>query len=395
MPNDNPFFLSKVECPICKTLNEFETIKVGAFVENQRDTDFCPIEVTWKFPRYRGYNPLVFFTATCSNCFYTREFTNKYKEWKNDNQFRTYRLQAVKAKHLDQLATADSVIRLMGEAIDLSRYPNESAILKLHLAIFDERLADHPDDLDLGRCYLRIGWVFRSLDKNENPNTQYLKGLMLELDKKFASMKNNHGNYISDIDEFMSHFNSHFANDKIPTDIQAQMLTYKEKMGEEASKVTEYFERTRTQFDSLAEVINEYKVVTLGGDGKTGSGTQVGDAPSLVDFLLGVRAAWSGAVVNETEALEKAIYHYKQALENGRSIAKGNQQIQATYLIAELSRRIGDYDGAKQYFNSTIKYGQEFIYQNRRDQSRTALARKLLELAIEQGKLNLAASKVS
>ncbi len=88
--------------------------------------------------------------------------------------------------------------------------------------------------------------------------------------------------------------------------------------------------------------------------------------------------------------MEKAIQYYIEALQDGRTIAPGNQQLQATYLIAELSRRIGDYDGAKQYFNSTIKYGQEFIYQNRQDQSRTALARKILELALEQGKVNLA-----
>ena len=51
------------------------------------------------------------------------------------------------------------------------------------------------------------------------------------------------------------------------------------------------------------------------------------------------------------------------------------------------------YDGAKQYFNSTIKTGQEFIYKNRDDKSRTALTRKILELAIEQGKLNMEALK--
>jgi len=38
-------------------------------------------------------------------------------------------------------------------------------------------------------------------------------------------------------------------------------------------------------------------------------------------------------------------------------------------------------------FNSTIKHGQEYIYQNRKDSSRTALARKILELAIEQGRV--------
>jgi len=122
MSNESPFFLTKVECPICKTLNEFETIKVGSYVENGRDTDFCPLEIRWRFQRYQAYHPLVYFTGTCSNCFYTREFTNSYKEWKNDNNYRTYRLKTIKARHLDQLATADSVIKRMGEAIDIARY---------------------------------------------------------------------------------------------------------------------------------------------------------------------------------------------------------------------------------------------------------------------------------
>ena len=54
MPNDSPFFLTKIECPICKTVNEFETVKVGAYIENGRDTDFCPKEILWRFPKYEG-----------------------------------------------------------------------------------------------------------------------------------------------------------------------------------------------------------------------------------------------------------------------------------------------------------------------------------------------------
>ena len=76
MQNDSPFLLSKVECPICKTLNEFEIIKVGAYAERGRDTDFCPLDIHWRFPPYQAYNPLVFFAATCSNCFYTRELNS-------------------------------------------------------------------------------------------------------------------------------------------------------------------------------------------------------------------------------------------------------------------------------------------------------------------------------
>ena len=67
MTSDSPFFLTKVECPICRTINEFETVRLGAYVEGGRDTDFCPTEITWSQPKYQAYNPLLFFIACCSN----------------------------------------------------------------------------------------------------------------------------------------------------------------------------------------------------------------------------------------------------------------------------------------------------------------------------------------
>ena len=166
MTNESPFLLFKVECPVCKTINEFEQVRVGAYTEGGRDTDFCPQQIDWRYPKYQAYNPLVFFTATCSNCFYTRELTHRYKEWKNDNAYRTYQLPTIKTKHLEQLSTADSPIKMMGDTMDMQRFPNESAIIKLHLAIFDALLADHglhaQAGADVGREQLRSQQQFMS-----------------------------------------------------------------------------------------------------------------------------------------------------------------------------------------------------------------------------------------
>ena len=68
MANESPFLIIKIECPVCQTINEFEQIKVGAYTEDGRDTDFCPKDITWRLSKYQAYNPLAFFTATCSNC---------------------------------------------------------------------------------------------------------------------------------------------------------------------------------------------------------------------------------------------------------------------------------------------------------------------------------------
>lgn len=392
MSKETPFLLTKVECPICKTVNEFETIKVGAYQENGRDTDFCPLGITWRYERYEAYNPLLYFAATCSHCLYTREFNNKYKEWKNDNNYRTYRLKAIKASHLEKMAPADSPIRELGAVIDPSQYPNESAIVKLHLAIYDEQLAERPVDLDLGRFYLRIAWVYRFINYGENPGDKFVKGLVSEMVSKYNAMPSKLTAFKDELDKFNIHMNSHFDSDKIPAKQKAELSHFKEKFESAINDFATPYESISSSLQTIEGLVNDYKEVALGGDESFG---RVGfkNYSSFTDFLTTIKGNWNGVVINEHEALEKAVHHYKEAMEDSKSISAGNQQIQATYLIAELSRKIGDYDNARQYFNSTIKYGQEFIYKNRQDQSRTALARKILELAIEQGKLNLAASK--
>ena len=393
MSNETPFFLSKVECPICKTINEFETIKVGSYFENGRDTDFCPKDITWKYARYQSYNPLVFFTAVCTNCFYSREFNSNFKEWKNDNTFRSYRLKNIKEKHLDQLAQADSVIRNLGETIDVSRYPNESAILKLHLAVIDEMFNDRSNNLDLGRFYLRIGWIFRDLENGDNPNEQFLKGMLMELDNKFITFKGEMTNSKNDLETYGRHLNAHFETEELTTDVKSKIYPYRDRFNAQMELIEKSIQETESKVEDFSVLFNEYRSVVLGGEISGSGEAQFGQCHSFTEYLNTLKRADNRVVTNEKEALEKAIYYYKEAFAGGREITPGNQQIQAAYLIAELSRRISDYDGAREYFNSTIKSGQEFIYQNRNDRSRTALARKILELAIEQGKENMQSLK--
>lgn len=394
MANDSPFFLTKVECPICKTINEYETVRIGAYIENGRDSDFCPRDITWRSPKYQAYNPLVFFIATCSNCFYSRELSGSFKDWKNDHNFRTYRLKTIKEKHLDQLATADSFVKRVGEAIDTARYPNESAILKLHLAIFDEQLCEHHSQLDIGRFFLRIGWVFRDLEKGENPQVSFLKGLMLEIDTKYRMMKNALQTFQDQVDTFSRCVNSLFDTDDVAAELKSRMYPYRDKFGAAITSLRESFGQDEERLGDINRLLGECRSVTLGSNG-SGQGTAFWQYPSFAEFLFEVKKSWNAVVTNESEALKKAVHYYKEAFTEGRDISPGNQQIQAAYLIAELSRRIGNHDEAKQYFNSTIRHGQEFIHKNRHDPTQTALARKILELAIEQGKSNMAAMKTA
>jgi len=390
MATDSPFYLTRLECPICKTLNEFETVRVGAYVEKGRDTDFCPTEIEWRYPRYQSSNPLAYFTATCSNCYYTREFNNSYKEWQNDGNFRTYRLKTVKEKHLEHLAESDSYVKRIGEAIDLANYPSESAILKLHLAVFDELLCDRPNQVDLGRFYLRIGWVFRRTADGNNPDSNFIQKSLREVDNRCGDMEHTVSQLRQEAQVYARHLAAHFETDQVSAQAKSQMLPFRDKFDAQLAELQNTFDQTEAGLAALQEQMNEYKAASIGA-----AGAGFGRFATFADFLHDLRGSWDGIVVDETEALRAAIEPYKKAFADGRSIAAGNQQIQASYLIAELSRRVGDYEEAKQYFNTTIKYGQEFIYKHRTDRSRTALARKLLELAIEQGRENMDALKTA
>ncbi|MFH1374797.1 MAG: DUF2225 domain-containing protein [bacterium] len=389
MANDNPFFLTRVECPICKTINEFETVRMGAYVEEGRDTDFCPRGITWRYPRYQAHNPLVFFIAACSNCFYARELNNSFKEWKNDNTYRTYRLKTIKGKHLDQLAQADSVLKKVGEAIDIQRYPNESAILKLHLAVYNEQLTEHYSKLDVGRFYLRIGWVFRGLEQLSNPQQSLRQGLVTDLDEHYRQLVDTARRMEDQVNRFTDQMASYFDRQDITSELKSRLVPFRDRFDEAITSVRDTTLQTVKGNGVLGELVAEYKTTALGGDGFQG-GISFHDYPSFFEFLVYLKGEWSWAAASEREALEKAVHYYKEAFTDGRDIAPGNQQIQASYLIAELSRRIGNYDEARQYFNSTIKHGQEFVYRHRNDRSKVALARKILELAVEQGKSSMA-----
>ncbi len=389
MAEETPFYMTKVECPICKTVNSFETIKVGAYTESGRDTDFCPTGRSWRNPRYQAYNPLLYFMATCSHCFYSREFTREFKDWKSDSYFKTYRQKVIKDQHLAVLSEADSVIRFIGDHLDTKRYPNESAILKLMLGIIDERLMDKSNDLDLGRFYLRIAWIFREMEKEENPNHSTVKSFLIDTDNKLEAFKSSIENVKVNLHLLDQSIARQFEDDHIASELKSILYPIKDKYDSELNSVREITSLLDAKIDALEQINEEHKKIALGSSGDV---IMPGfhDYRSFYDFLAGLFQKWDGTPKNEKEALEYAVQYYRRAFEDGRSISEGNQQLQASYLIAELSRRVGLHDQAKDYFNITIRQGQELIYRNKGDRSKTALARKILELAIEQARTSLA-----
>ncbi|MBU1318133.1 MAG: DUF2225 domain-containing protein [candidate division Zixibacteria bacterium] len=391
MTHDSPLYLQKIECPVCKTVNEFDTIKVGAYVEGGRDTDFCPTEIKWKDTRYQRFHPLLYFMATCSSCFFTREYTAKFKDWKNDTAFRNYKLAPMKQKHALILAEDQNVIKMLGDNIDIQKCPHQTAINKLLLGIYDEMLSDRPSVLDVARYFVRVGWMFRECtspkSEVENIYFSYVSNLedhVRNLDSiynKFEDVRlklhNSVKNHLED---------TGFTTEAISGELRegySQALAFLSGAGErlEAS-VRRFQEMIRISTDSI-QIVGDDDVFA----------TPYGGYDSYREFLKQLRTSWDFVPLSEHDALRMSFRFYKNAYEAGHQVSSGNQQIQVEYILGELCRRLGTHDEAKKYFNAAIRSSQEFVYQNKGDMARTALARKILELALAQGKLNLKESE--
>jgi hypothetical protein len=116
----------------------------------------------------------------------------------------------------------------------------------------------------------------------------------------------------------------------------------------------------------------------------SGAEERYGDYPSYFDFLQALGNFWDGVPRTETEAMSLSLSHYRTAYREGRAIPAGNPQIQLAYMIGELARRVDDYDVAQEFLNLAIRTGRDWIHKLNSDPTKTALARRIVELAVEQ-----------
>ncbi|MFH2054758.1 MAG: DUF2225 domain-containing protein [bacterium] len=392
MSTESPIFLSKVECPICKTVNEFECIKVGAYVEKEHDTDFCPSERDWQNAKYALVNPLLYFMATCENCYYTREFKPSFRDWKNDTRFRTYQQKKIQASHLTKLAEEGSVLRMLGGARDPQQAPFPTAVAKFLLGIYDELLLERPRKLDLGRFFLRIGWLYREHNANSQKPVNHAALYARDIEKAYIRLKGSQENFENNLTNV-----SHLVEEQFKMAGSAspggEFLAIQDSFRDSLEELKLLQQQLQNSLNGLSQSVqNNREVVSNVSCGDGGDCIPFGDYPSFQEFMAALKKKWEYVPNSEMEALLFAIEFYRAALEEGHEVQPGNQQIQATYLIAELSRRVGRNEEARQFFNNAIKVGQQFVFEHRGDKTRTALAQRILELALSQGKQNLAAA---
>jgi uncharacterized protein (DUF2225 family) len=106
------------------------------------------------------------------------------------------------------------------------------------------------------------------------------------------------------------------------------------------------------------------------------------------EFLVEAKQRFAEIPTNEQEALATASVYYRNAFERGSQVADGVAQVQAAYLIAEISRRAGDFATADRYFLTTMKIGRELTHDETATAASINQTERLLATAVEQARLS-------
>lgn len=377
--DETPFYFTRIECPVCRTVNEFETIKMGAYTESGRDTDFRPLQREWRNPRYNNTNPLLYFMASCTSCFYTREFNRKFREWKTDAAFRTHRQAVVRQQHLALLADENSPLKVLGAALWPASYPLQTAINKLLLGILDEEQLEGSSHFDIARWYLRIAWLFREMGGGEVTHASPWTLLRRQITQKLEAVRRDAEDAGIQIGEVKGMLDCHPESVvAAPDDADGP-----ERCSQSVQTLAGYAESLVAETDTLLQLLSQES----GGDMSAAGGDDAerfGDYTSYASFLREAKVQWSGIPTDEMEALGASLDHYRKAYREGRDIPPGNAQIQLAYMIGELSRRTGRLTNSRQFFDLAIRTGRQWIHKLQNDPTKTALARHIVDLAIDQ-----------
>jgi hypothetical protein len=266
MKLESPFFLTKVECPVCGQINEFENIKAGAYTETDRDTDFCPKGIIWANPEYQKINPLLYFMATCRNCFYTHEFNESFKEWKMDRFFVTCRRSLIQEKHRQELKPERGVINRLGEALNPEGHPFESAVIKLLLGIYDEKIIEGSNPLDLGRYYLRIAWLYRENQKRKNAPHEIEKLNLTSLEQTLISLQSNFQNQERKIYDLKASLDACFPTETGMAEMDQKKEQFQLKYLKGLEKIQEDISSLQEGLDELVDICTQHHDFSSGSE---------------------------------------------------------------------------------------------------------------------------------
>lgn len=383
---DVPFTFFSLECPVCGQVNEYKKIKSGTFVETKIDTDFWPQERIWTFPENQNLHPYLFLLLTCEKCFFTREAEAEFLEWKKDEIFTSQILPTLKQRHLNSYRDQNHLIFQLGSNLDVGLYPQQSIIIKLLLAVADEKLKEDPSDFKIARYFLMMAWIFREQEQPAYSGASAPKSN--SLNKQLKAFFEAQQSYA----EQLRHLKKELEQKSHKTNSASFEQTEQEEL---KNKCLKWIEETQATFDFLNHWLGKLENLVAH---ENMSKKKVNPKDNVFSkkyksysnftiFLKQLKEKHSEIALDEKEALELALVYYKNSFQGIDILGKEIQKAQTGYLIGELSRRVGDHSTALQFFDFSIKQTQELLQDEINVDYNVALAQKINQLAQQQKNL--------
>jgi uncharacterized protein (DUF2225 family) len=359
-------------CPACNRGFLEQRLSPHSYRVVESDTDFYPAKKIWKSAELSNFSPLSYFMQTCPGCHFTVEANGSsfYQDPSHNPDNPQLRLQV--ERHAAELAYPDSLIGKLVNRYGVSKQNFERVVIRFLLGIYDEKLKDYYSNYNLGRYYLRLGWVFR---ENRNLNLTRHSEDLTALQKNLEDLADRQHSYLDQIEKLKDTLDRNFltlsgeSSPAIDSERLFQMLI--EKLNQQVLPAGENTEHLLEQLRQKASLNGSFEAAD--------PEAQV----SLASYLLDLKTIWPGVPLNETEALKIAVSYYHQYFDSLPKGASTGPKLQTAYLIGELWRRVGDYDMSRKFFSLAITLADQCV-RKETESYRSAFARKITDLANQQ-----------
>jgi len=165
----NPFYIRQVKCPVCGTAAEQRWFQAKIYSERNVDLDKHVGNYAWTEKAFEKYHPPLYYIWHCFNC----HFAESYLEYENPAKDPFSNFRQLKDIFIDKYQDdprVEKIVDKLGENIDYNKINYYQAI-KLHLlAVFIQEMIEEEEDKDalkIGRYLLRLGWLYREMNANE------------------------------------------------------------------------------------------------------------------------------------------------------------------------------------------------------------------------------------
>lgn len=168
-----PFYMKKVECPVCRNLTEHFVLKSKIFIPQETDTDNYVISYQWIDKSYKECRPSFYALWACTTCGFA-DFPEYFERFLESPPHDFTKLKDI---ILQETADKEGILFKLLSNVNLNvpelEFETVMNIHQLALYSYDYLLDNNEDHEKLGRLYLRTSWLFRDFQLLKIEDKEY------------------------------------------------------------------------------------------------------------------------------------------------------------------------------------------------------------------------------